>query len=148
MGAGRSLRMGVLAALVACPSLACADVENLTASRFGFDCSTTPLALDDSVRQTLSEIISKKWNIGIPTDGELQSKLTVRLCLSEDGRPENLILLAADGPHEESVTQLYAAARRAILRTAIDGGLPLPPDNDDTRRVLDLVFDANGMRTE
>ena len=107
MGAGRSLKMGVLAA-----------------------------------RQTVT------GNIGIPTDGELQSKLTVRLCLSEDGRPENLILLAADDPNDESVTQLYAAARRAILRTAIHGGLPLPPDNDDTRRVLDLVFDANGMRTE
>jgi hypothetical protein len=145
MGAGRSLWVGVAVMLVASPSFARADVMQATEERFNFDCSVAPLALDDAVRQELAAGIGRKWNLGMASAETLRSKITVRVCLAEDGRPCNLILLAADGPTEEAVDRLFQTARRAILRAGLDGGLPLPADSKDTWRVLDLVFDANGM---
>ncbi len=146
MGAGRSLLVGVLAAIVGSPSLVRADVMQPTDKSFSFDCSVAPLVLTVEQQEAIADGVGRMWILGAASAEALQSKITVRVCLTEDGRPQNLILLAADGPTEEAVDRLFQTARRAVLRAGVDGGLPLPPDNDDTWRVLDLVFDANGMR--
>ncbi len=136
----------VLAILAASTSLARAETMVPADQWYGFDCSVVPLALDRKLEQALVSKIARRWNPGMPSTETLQSKVTIRVCLSEAGRPENLILLAGDGPSKEAVDRLFETARRAILRADQDGGLPLPPDMNDTWRVLDLVFDANGKR--
>ena len=145
MGGGRSLWVGVLAAMVGSPSLVRAD-EVAPTDRFSFDCSVAPLALDEGQKQALASAVARKWNLGAASAGALQSRVIMRVCLSEDGRPQNFIQLAAEGPSREAVDSLFMTAQRAVNRAYQDGGLPLPPDNDGSWRVLDLVFDANGMR--
>ena len=41
---------------------------------------------------------------------------------------------------------LIGSGWKDYQRTGQICGIPLPPDKYDTWRVLDLVFDANGMR--
>jgi hypothetical protein len=144
-GAGRSNCVWVLAVLAGSSSLANAEAIQAREGRFRFDCSVAPMLLTIEQQKAIADGVGRKWNLGMAPAGALQSKVTVRVCLTEQGRPEHLILLAADGPNEDAVEQLFHTARRAIQRAGMDGGLPLPPDNDDTRRVIDLVFDANGM---
>lgn len=146
MRAGRSLWVGVLVAMVGSPSLVRADVAQLTDRRFGFDCSGAPLVLTEEQQKAIADGVGRMWNLGAASAEALQSRISVRVCLTEDGRPKNLILLAAEGPTEAAVDMLFETARRAILRAGANGGLPLPKDNGDSWRVLDLVFDANGMR--
>ena len=143
--AGRSLWVGVAVALVASPPLARADAVSPIEDRFSFDCSVPPLALDDAARQQIADGVGRTWNLGAAPADALQSRITVRVCLTGDGRARNLILLAADGPTAGAVDQLFQTARRAVLRADLDGGLPLPAGTKDTWRVIDLVFDANGM---
>lgn len=142
----RSLLARGAVVLVASAPFARADAVSPAEDRFGFDCSVAPLALTAGQEKAIADGIGRKWNLGMPSAETLQSRITVRVCLTEQGRPENLILLAADGPTEDAADRLFQTARRAIMRAGMDGGLPLPPDNDDTWRVIDLAFDANGMR--
>jgi hypothetical protein len=114
---------------------------------FAFDCTVPSQSLPEADAKALAGEIGRRWNLGMPSTDVLGSQVTVRVCFAQDGKPEQLILIAADGPSKEAVDQLFQAARRAVLRAwQSDGGLPLPSDRYDTWRVLDLVFDANGMR--
>lgn len=139
----------ILALLVALPSALWADVPSYDEPRFAFDCTattTTATGMAPFATQ-LAEAIALKWNLGAIQPGVMESKVTIRVCLSADGHPEQLLLIAAEGPSEDAVTRLFEAARRAIMRADMEGGLPLLPEKYDTWRVLDLVVDANGMRT-
>jgi hypothetical protein len=69
----------------------------------------------------------------------------IRVSFGPDGTPTDFKLLEADGPTQTAIDKLYETARRAVNRAHADGGLPLPEGKYDTWRVLDLVFDANGM---
>ncbi|MES2144937.1 MAG: cell envelope biogenesis protein TolA, partial [Pseudomonadota bacterium] len=93
-----------------------------------------------------SRAIGSKWNLGSASTDALRTTIAVRVTFSPDGQPTNIELIETDGPTEAATTTAYEAARRAIQRAALQGGLPLPPDKYDTWKVVELVFDPNGMR--
>jgi hypothetical protein len=94
----------------------------------------------------ISSAISRKWNLGASSTDAMSSLVVVRVSFSADGKPVDFELIESSGPSQSGIDKLYETARRAVNRAYADGGLPLPPDKYDTWRVLDLVFDANGMR--
>lgn len=79
-------------------------------------------------------------------DAMAQSRVVLRVSFAANGKPTGFQRIEAEGPSPDVIDRLEASARRAVNRAYADGGLPLPADNYDTWRVLDLVFDANGMR--
>jgi hypothetical protein len=94
----------------------------------------------------ISSAISRKWNLGASSTDAMSSLVVVRVSFSADGKPVDFALIESSGPNQTGIDKLYETARRAVNRAYADGGLPLPPEKYDTWRVLDLVFDANGMR--
>jgi hypothetical protein len=94
----------------------------------------------------ISSAIARRWNLGAASTDVLSSMVVIRVSFDESGRPVNFQLLESSGPTQAAVDNLYRIAQRAVNRTHQEGGIPLPPGKFDTWRVLDLVFDANGMR--
>lgn len=94
----------------------------------------------------IASAISRKWNLGASSTDALSSLVVVRVSFAADGTPTGFELIESSGPSQGGINTLYETARRAVNRAHAEGGLPLPPDKYDTWRVLDLVFDANGMR--
>jgi len=94
----------------------------------------------------ISSAIQRKWNLGASSTDAMSSMVVIRVSFSADGKPVDFELIESNGPNQTAIDKLYETARRAVNRAHADGGLPLPPDKYDTWRVLDLVFDANGMR--
>jgi hypothetical protein len=94
----------------------------------------------------ISSAIARKWNLGASSTDAMSSTVVIRVSFAQDGRPTDFQLIESDGPSQSGIDRLYETAQRAVNRAYADGGLPLPPDKYDTWRVLDLVFDANGMR--
>ena len=94
----------------------------------------------------ISSAVARKWNLGASSTDTLRTMVVIRVSFSADGKPSGFELLESDGPTQTAIDNLYATAKRAVNRVwSEDGGLPLPPEKYDTWRVLDLVFDANGM---
>lgn len=91
--------------------------------------------------------ISRYWNFPAVGDEARASQIVVRVTFARDGKPTDFHLIEADGASQARVDQLFAAARRAVLRAHADGGLPLSADDYESWKVIDLVFDANGMPT-
>lgn len=94
----------------------------------------------------ISSSIARKWNLGAASTDTMSTMIVIRVTFAPDGRPTDFELLEAEGPTQTGVDKLYESARRAVNRAHADGGLPLPAGKYETWRVLDLVFDANGMR--
>lgn len=94
----------------------------------------------------ISSAIARKWNLGASSTDAMSSTVVIRVSFSQDGTPVDFQLIESDGPSQSGIDRLYETARRAVNRAYQDGGLPLPADKYETWRVLDLVFDANGMR--
>jgi hypothetical protein len=94
----------------------------------------------------ISSSIARKWNLGAASTDTMSTMIVVRVSFAADGKPTNFELLEAEGPTQTGIDKLYESARRAVNRAYADGGLPLPEGKYETWRVLDLVFDANGMR--
>ncbi len=94
----------------------------------------------------ISSAISRKWNLGASSTDAMSSTVVVRVSFSADGTPIDFELIESSGPSQSGIDKLYETAQRAVNRAHADGGLPLPADKYDTWQVLDLVFDANGMR--
>ena len=84
-------------------------------------------------------------NFALSVFHTLRTKIVIRVSFSPDGKPVDFELIESDGPTQTAIDKLYETARRAVNRANSDGGLPLPEGKYDTWRVLDLVFDANGM---
>ena len=95
----------------------------------------------------ISSAIARKWNLGTASTETLSTMIVIRVSFDASGKPVDFELLESEGPTQTGIDKLYESARRAVNRAYADGGLPLPADKFDTWRVLDLVFDANGMRT-
>ncbi|MFM7334289.1 MAG: hypothetical protein ACKO1H_07740 [Tabrizicola sp.] len=94
----------------------------------------------------ISSAISRKWNLGASSTDAMSSMVVIRVSFAADGTPINFELIESSGPSQTGIDKLFDTAQRAVNRAHRDGGLPLPPDKYDTWQVLDLVFDANGMR--
>lgn len=94
----------------------------------------------------ISSAIARRWNLGAASTDVLSTMVVIRVTFDEAGKPVDFELIESEGPTQSAIDNLYSIARRAVNRTHSEGGIPLPPDKFDTWRVLDLVFDANGMR--
>ncbi|MCU0828928.1 MAG: cell envelope biogenesis protein TolA [Tabrizicola sp.] len=94
----------------------------------------------------ISSAIARRWNLGAASTDVLSTMVVIRVTFDQSGKPVDFELLESNGPSQAAVDNLFSIARRAVNRTHSEGGIPLPPDKFDTWRVLDLVFDANGMR--
>jgi hypothetical protein len=94
----------------------------------------------------ISSAIARRWNLGAASTDVMSTMIVIRVSFDQSGRPVDFQLLESNGPSQAAIDNLYSIARRAVNRTHSEGGIPLPPDKFETWRVLDLVFDANGMR--
>jgi hypothetical protein len=94
----------------------------------------------------ISSSIARRWNLGAASTDVLSTMVVIRVTFDQAGKPVDFQLIESNGPTQGAIDNLYSIARRAVNRTHSEGGIPLPPDKYDTWRVLDLVFDANGMR--
>jgi hypothetical protein len=94
----------------------------------------------------ISSAIARRWNLGAASTDVLSSMVVIRVSFDESGRPVDFELIESSGPTQAAIDNLFSIAKRAVNRTHQEGGIPLPPDKFDTWRVLDFVFDANGMR--
>ena len=95
----------------------------------------------------ISSAISRKWNLGASSTDALSTVVVLRVTFDENGKPISFDVLEADGPSQAGIDNIVRTAKSAVTRAYTqDGGLPLPPDKYATWRVLDLVFDAKGMR--
>ncbi|MEZ5796162.1 MAG: cell envelope biogenesis protein TolA [Paracoccaceae bacterium] len=90
--------------------------------------------------------IGSKWNLGSVSTDTLRTTIVVRVTFDPSGKPTDISLLESDGPSAEATNTAFTAARSAIVRAYREGGIPLPPEKYETWKVLDLVFDPNGMR--
>ena len=91
--------------------------------------------------------IKNCWNLGTLSSAAMQVKVTVRVDVGQDRKPQtaSIRMTGFEGGAEATANQVFEAARRAIIRCSKDG-LPLPPDKYDTWKDLELVFDPSGMR--
>lgn len=94
----------------------------------------------------ISSAIGRRWNVGALSTDALSSVVVLRVEFGPDGRPANISLIESSGPSQAGIQVAFDTARRAVLQTARDGGIPLPPDKYDTWKVLEFSFDGNGMR--
>lgn len=90
--------------------------------------------------------IGNKWNLGSVSTETMHTVVVVRVEFSAEGKPVDISLIESDGPSQAAIDTAFSAARRAIQRAYTEGGIPLPPDKYDTWKVVEFVFDANGMR--
>ncbi len=90
--------------------------------------------------------IGNKWNLGNVSTDAMRTTVVVRVTFDPSGKPLNIELIESDGPTQDATNVAFAAAKRAVQRAFLEGGIPLPPDKYETWKVLELVFDPNGMR--
>jgi hypothetical protein len=102
--------------------------------------------LTGSEMSNIGSAIARKWNLGASSTDATSSMVVIRVSFSPDGAPTSFELIDQSGPSDAGIRTLYQTAERAVRRAHQDGGLPLPPDKYDTWRVLEMVFDASGLR--
>jgi len=112
------------------------------------DCTAGPMSaeIQPDVLQAIAVDVSRHWNLDGSDADVMSSSVTVRVCFWPGGMPADFELVDSSGPSQAGIDKLYASARRAVIRAHVDGGLPLPMDNYDAWRVIDLVFAANEMK--
>ena len=93
-----------------------------------------------------SRAVGSKWNLGSASTDALRTTIVIRVTFGPDAIPTGFELVDSDGPTEAATQTAFEAGRRAVQRAALQGGLPLPPEKYGTWKVLELVFDPNGMR--
>lgn len=90
--------------------------------------------------------IGGKWSLGAVSSDTLRTTIVVRVSFDPTGKPTDIKLIESDGPSQAATDTAFSAARSAIIRAAREGGIPFPPDKYETWKVVDFVFDPNGMR--
>lgn len=96
--------------------------------------------------------INKCWNIGSLSTAATTVKVSLRVEMSEDGSPriETIRMTGYQGGDEAAAQQAFEAAKRAVIRAVRGcGGAPgydLDPAKYDQWNVMNLNFDASGMR--
>ncbi|MFZ1481388.1 MAG: hypothetical protein WAT25_11520, partial [Paracoccaceae bacterium] len=90
--------------------------------------------------------IGGKWSLGAVSTETLRTTIVVRVSFDPTGKPTDIRMLESDGPSQAATDTAFSAARSAIIRAYREGGIPFPPDKYETWKVVDFVFDPNGMR--
>jgi hypothetical protein len=125
--------------------------EGQDTAGYSVDCDPSGLSFAGNdahaeLRADVAVQIARRWNLGSAGAGVLDSRVVLRLCHHRAGALVAVSILSGQGPSREAVIQLYETARRAVNRAHAEGGISLPPEQYDIWRVLDLEFDATGMR--
>ncbi len=90
--------------------------------------------------------INKCWNVGALSTAAMNTTISVRAEMGENGKPTNIELTGFEGGDESAAGKVFEAARRAIIRCAGQTGYDLPPEKYSEWNALNMSFDPNGMR--
>jgi hypothetical protein len=123
-----------------------AAAEAAAAETGGSPSSTAGPPLNAGEIGNIASAIGKKWNVGSLSTDALSSIVVLRVEFSPDGKPGDITLVESSGPSQSGIQVAFEAARRAVQIAWRDGGIPLPADKYETWKVLEFVFDGNGMR--
>lgn len=103
-------------------------------------------------KEGLRVAINQCWNIGTLSSAAQRVKLTLRVEMSEDGKPiaPSVTMTAFEGGDQAAADAAFEAAKRAVVRGVKGcGGKPgydLDPAKYNEWNVMNLNFDASGMR--
>ena len=102
----------------------------------------------DGVRSAINSC----WNIGSLSSAAQRVKLVMRVEMNEDGTPigSSIEMTGYEGGDDAAAQQAFEAAKRAVVR-GVKGcggktGYELDPAKYGTWNVMNLTFDASGMR--
>lgn len=90
--------------------------------------------------------INKCWNVGQLSSEAMRTVVTLRVEMSEAGKPTSVEMTSYEGGSEASAQKAFEAGRRAVMRCAGANGYDLPADKYGQWNVLNLIFDPAGMR--
>lgn len=96
--------------------------------------------------------INSCWNIGSLSTAAQRVKLVMRVEMNEDGTPvsSSIQMTSFEGGDDAAAQQAFEAAKRAVVRGVKGcGGKPgyqLDPEKYGQWNVMNLTFDASGMR--
>lgn len=90
--------------------------------------------------------INKCWNVGQLSSEALRTVVTLRVEMSEAGKPTSVEMTNYEGGSEAAAQKAFEAGRRAVMRCAGTNGYDLPPEKYGQWNVLNLIFDPEGMR--
>lgn len=97
----------------------------------------------------LRSAINKCWNIGSLSTAATMVRLTLRVEMAPDGKPTSITMTTYDGGDAAAAQQAFEAAKRAVSRSVRGcngAGMDLDPSKYDTWNIMNLNFDASGMR--
>ena len=98
-----------------------------------------PGGASDALARIVAARLAERWGQGVVVEN--------RAGAGGNLGTEAVAKSPADGHTGDERLRIPTPGRlETLIRAYADGGLPLPPEKYDTWRVLDLVFDANGMR--
>lgn len=91
--------------------------------------------------------INKCWNVGALSTEALNTVVTLRVEMKEDGKPDygSITMTDYSGGSAEAAQRAFEAGRSAITRCG-KNGFGLDPAKYGQWDVLNLVFDPSGMR--
>lgn len=110
----------------------------------GQDLPTGP-PMSGSEVEGLRIAINKCWNVGQLSSEALHTVVTLRVEMSEAGKPTLVEMTGFEGGSEASAQRAFEAGKRAVMRCA-GQGYDLDPDKYGQWNVLNLIFDPEGMR--
>lgn len=90
--------------------------------------------------------INKCWNVGQLSSEALRTTVTLRVEMSETGKPTSVEMTAYEGGSEAAAQKAYEAGKRAVMRCSGASGYDLPAEKYGQWNVLNLIFDPDGMR--
>ena len=90
--------------------------------------------------------INKCWNVGQLSTEAMRTVVTLRVEMSEAGKPTSVEMTGYEGGSEASAQKAFEAGKRAVMRCAGAAGYDLPADKYGQWNVLNLIFDPAGMR--
>lgn len=138
----------IAAALAEAEAEAAAEAERAAAAAAAASDTLAPAGPPLSAGEIgdVRSAIGGKWSLGAVSTDTMRTTIVVRVSFDPTGKPTDIKLLESDGPSQAATDTAFSAARSAIIRAAREGGIPFPPDKYETWKVVDFVFDPNGMR--
>lgn len=90
--------------------------------------------------------INKCWNVGQLSTEAMRTVVTLRVEMSEAGKPTSVEMTSFEGGTDASAQKAFEAGKRAVMRCSGAKGYDLPPEKYRQWNVLNLIFDPAGMR--